>query len=438
MSPRFSFSEVFLRTQSDACLCGLAGDGQPLAFAMLVERHHAALIRTAARVGGTQRAEDAVQEALLRAWVALRSGTQVEHIPSWLHQIVRNSTLNQIARERGPTEPLPDELADPQRLGAALEARLLARDLLAQIAALPERQRTALVQTELGGRSRREIAADLGLSEGGVRQLVYRARSAVRVAMTAITPYPLAAWVARRSAGHGEVDRLVGMLPPTSSGRSGLLETLTAGGAGGGALLKGGAVLIAAGALGGGVAWHQLAVAPAHHRTVAPAHHRTVASARPAKAARRSPVATVAAVAPVGVAEAWHPALTAFRGTTITSSPRTSQSDRSKQSSPSSETVHRAGSDGNHQLADATPTSRAGSETTPVSSGSTGASDTSSPSKTNTTAGSGDSGSTSSGSGSDSGSGSPSGSAGSGSVDSSGSSTPDATAATSTTASGGD
>jgi RNA polymerase sigma factor (sigma-70 family) len=228
---------------------------------------------------------------LFRAWTGLRSGTQVEHVPSWLHQIVRNSVHNQIARDRGPTESLPDELADPQQLGSALDARLLARELLAQIAALPERQRIALVKTELEGRSRREIAEDLGLSEGAVRQLVYRGRGALRGTVTALTPYPLAAWVARRGVMNRGFDGVAGLIAPASPGRSGLVETLAAGSAaGGGMLLKGGAIVVAAGALGGGIALREITGAPRHRDTITFAQHATASEYRPA--------VTVVAVAP--------------------------------------------------------------------------------------------------------------------------------------------
>jgi hypothetical protein len=44
---------------------------------------------------------------------------------------------------------------------------------------------------ELEGRSRRQLAAELGLTEGAVRQLVHRARDAVRAAMAACVPFPL-------------------------------------------------------------------------------------------------------------------------------------------------------------------------------------------------------------------------------------------------------
>jgi RNA polymerase sigma factor (sigma-70 family) len=445
MSPRFSCSEAFLRTQSDARLCALAGDDQPLAFKVLVERHRAGLIRTAARVGGMQRADDAVQEALLRAWSTLRSGTQVRNVSSWLHTIVHNTTLNQIARERGPTEPLPDELADTRRL----DDRLPARDLLAHIAALPERQRTALVESALGGRSRHEIAGELGVSEGAVRQLVHRARGAVRTAMTAITPYPLAAWVARRGSGLRAIDRLQGIVPPTTSGRSSLLETLAAGStAGGGALLKGGAVLIAAGALGGGVAWHELSGA----------HHRSIAAVRRERAVPRPPVATRIAIASPGVAAGPRPPDTISGAATLTHPPR-SRHHHIRRAASSDGKHAGASGDRQHELAAEAPPTTVESSTgtgdaasqTPVAGGSTTPADRTGPSPArDSVSGSGtSSGTSSSGAGSDSASGTPvttssgagsdsaSGTA-SGSADSSSSSVSDVTGASGTTTSGGD
>jgi RNA polymerase sigma factor (sigma-70 family) len=287
----FSLSEVFLRTQTDERLCALAADGHAKAFTVLVQRHRGALLHTAGKVVGTQRAEDVVQEALLRAFRALAAGTRVAHFQAWLHQIVRNTAVNQLAGDLAQTGPLPADLADRASVGETFDDRLIAHDVLAQIAALPERQRTALVKTELQGRSRRDIAADLGLTEGAVRQLVHRARRAVRVAMTAVTPYPLAAWVAHRGAGPGTVEAFARIAPPPGSARTGVFEGLVVGStAGGGALLKGSATVIAVSALGGGLAWRTLTGAHSRHQM---AHHQPIAAtarrAAPAAPTRATP-----------------------------------------------------------------------------------------------------------------------------------------------------
>src|SRR5436853_5139524 len=51
------------------------------------------------------------------------------------------------------------------------------------------------------GRSREEIAASLGLSEGAVRGLVHRARTTLRAAASAVTPVPVATWAAGGGRG---------------------------------------------------------------------------------------------------------------------------------------------------------------------------------------------------------------------------------------------
>jgi hypothetical protein len=97
---------------------------------------------------------------------------------------------------------------------------MLARDTLAEVAQLPTRQQDALVQMAIEGRSRTEVAASMGLSEGAVRQLVHRARATVRSAVTAITPFPLARWLAggRSGSAAGLSDATVGAATASGAG----------------------------------------------------------------------------------------------------------------------------------------------------------------------------------------------------------------------------
>jgi hypothetical protein len=60
-----------LRLQSDARLVALARDGHAPAFAAIVDRYRGALVRYCARLLGSERAEDAVQQALLNAHIAM-------------------------------------------------------------------------------------------------------------------------------------------------------------------------------------------------------------------------------------------------------------------------------------------------------------------------------------------------------------------------------
>jgi len=74
------------------------------------------------------------------------------------------------------------------------------RDTLTGLASLPERQREALLRTAVEGRSQEEVARELGLTDGAVRQLVHRARTSLRSAASAVTPLPLATWFASSGA----------------------------------------------------------------------------------------------------------------------------------------------------------------------------------------------------------------------------------------------
>jgi len=151
----------------------------------------------------------------------------------WLHQIGRNATWKSAARAPRSVE-LPEGLVGSESPHDEVEGRMRVSAMVSEVSKLPERQRTALVQTALEGRSREEIAVGLGLSESAVRQLVHRGRSTVRAACTALTPGPMLAWAS--TPRHG------------SPLRERVAEVLAGGGAAGltGVVVKGGVVVVAA------------------------------------------------------------------------------------------------------------------------------------------------------------------------------------------------
>src|SRR4051812_38870922 len=187
---------ALLRTQSDARLAALARDGHERAFEAIVERYRRELLRHGQRVLGETRGEDVLQQALLAAWAALLRGDEVRDLRPWLHRIVHNTALNAL---RGGRDDFA-ELREAMQVGGApedeIERRVIVRDTLAALAQLPERQREALLRVAVQGRSQEEVAEDFGLSHGAVRQLLHRARTTLRAAATAITPLPVAGWLA--------------------------------------------------------------------------------------------------------------------------------------------------------------------------------------------------------------------------------------------------
>lgn len=229
--------KVLLRTQSDARLVALASAGHDRAFEAIVERYRRPLLRACRRILPEARAEDALQQALMAAWTALRRGDEVSDLRPWLYKVVRNTALNQLRVAGYDFDELVDTLAAADDPGDEIERRALVRQTLTAVAALPERQRDALLRTAIEGRGQDEVARDLGLTDTALRQLVHRARVSVRAAATAVVPLPLAAWLA---AAAPRAEPMAARIVELVAGSSGAGATLAK--AGTLAVLAGGAV----------------------------------------------------------------------------------------------------------------------------------------------------------------------------------------------------
>jgi RNA polymerase sigma-70 factor (ECF subfamily) len=166
--------------------------GDHAAFALLVERHLGATRRAAARIlGSMAEAEEVAQEAFLRAWRKApdwHSGGAAQ-FPTWLRRVLVNLCIDRQRRPANqPAANLPLDAAaeapDPAPDALALLARgEVERRVAAAVAALPERQRVALVLCHYEGASNAEAADALDLSVGAVESLLVRARRSLREAL---------------------------------------------------------------------------------------------------------------------------------------------------------------------------------------------------------------------------------------------------------------
>jgi RNA polymerase sigma factor (sigma-70 family) len=181
---------VLLRTQPDDRLAVLAGEGSKPAFEEIVRRHQGALVGFAAKIAPSARADDVVQESMVKAYLALQRGDRPDSPKAWLFRIVRNTALNE-RRDWREFDHLDENYDGVEQPPQAAERRGELRSLVKALGALPESQRTAIVQRELEGRGHDEIAASLGTSPGAVRQLIFRARETLRTGMGALIPIQL-------------------------------------------------------------------------------------------------------------------------------------------------------------------------------------------------------------------------------------------------------
>jgi RNA polymerase sigma factor (sigma-70 family) len=159
-----------------------------------------------ARYVGAADAEEAAQDALLRALAALRRGDQVGRPAPWLHVIARHVALNlRRARAARGECALPESIDAGSDGGLPAATRDRLNDVVAAVESLPPRQREAIVMRELEGRSYVEIAERLHSTPGAVRQLLHRARASVRQRAAGLLPWePLMRWVSSSGwAGSG-------------------------------------------------------------------------------------------------------------------------------------------------------------------------------------------------------------------------------------------
>jgi RNA polymerase sigma-70 factor (ECF subfamily) len=194
---------------NESKLLDAARGGNEDAFRRLVEPHRNELQAHCYRMlGSVHDADDALQEALLRAWRGLAAFEGRSSLRNWLYRIATNVCLDTIARrprralpvDHGPAAGPDDELGDPvlesvwiepyadESLGlqsgpAGPEARYEAREAveLAFIAALqhlPATQRAVLILRDVLGYSARETAEVLDTSVPSVNGALRRARAA--------------------------------------------------------------------------------------------------------------------------------------------------------------------------------------------------------------------------------------------------------------------
>jgi RNA polymerase sigma factor (sigma-70 family) len=188
LAPARLAGQSVLRTQSDERLVDLVRAGSEPAFEAIVTRYRRALLRYCARILPEERAEDAVQQTFVRAYDAMRESDAELRLRPWLYRIAHNTALNSLRDKALRHEELDESFDGVERPDQALERRMGLRAVLGAVQDLPERQREAILLRELEGRSYDQIAAELGVTGGAVRQLLNRARHSVRAAATAVTP----------------------------------------------------------------------------------------------------------------------------------------------------------------------------------------------------------------------------------------------------------
>lgn len=171
-------------------------------FALLVQRHQAALYRQARAMGmEPDVAADMVQEAFIRAWEGLDGCEDPARFRLWVGRILRNRCLDHLKRASNrKTVPLGSAmeafgragirgdtvLDDVESPSTVHERGLLGAAIAEALAGLSPEAREAFVLKHVEGRSYEEMTRITGASASALKMRVHRAREFLRDALDAL------------------------------------------------------------------------------------------------------------------------------------------------------------------------------------------------------------------------------------------------------------
>lgn len=154
------------------------------------------LFRLALRITANRsEAEDIVQETFIKVWNRREEWENIYSIEAFSLTVCRNMALDRIARKESANKPLdeadaatPDLAATPLQSLAQTDEEEWVMKLFNQ---LPEKLRSVMQLRDIEGKSYKEIAQVLGISEDQVKVNLFRARRRIRQQFDKIEKYGL-------------------------------------------------------------------------------------------------------------------------------------------------------------------------------------------------------------------------------------------------------
>ena len=135
-------------------------------------------------------AEDIVQETMIKVWGKRDSWDEIDNIEAFCFTICRNLSLDSVKNRRSQNQSLdespvekPDETFNPSEEAIEKDQVILVRHIIDQ---LPEKQRSCIQLRDFEGKSYKDIAQILEISEEQVKVNIFRARQTVKQRFAAI------------------------------------------------------------------------------------------------------------------------------------------------------------------------------------------------------------------------------------------------------------
>jgi RNA polymerase sigma-70 factor (ECF subfamily) len=138
--------------------------------------------------GDVERADDLVQETLLKAWDHLESFREGTNLRAWLFTILRNTYFSECRRRRREVEDRDGTKASELAVHPGQQGHLDMQDFRHALNRLPPDQREALILVGAAGFSYEEAAAVSGCAVGTIKSRVNRARAKLTSLLGVVTP----------------------------------------------------------------------------------------------------------------------------------------------------------------------------------------------------------------------------------------------------------
>ena len=176
------------KVYDEQTLVAQAQHGNRAAFSELVRYHREGVINVVYRMcGDVHLAEDAAQEAFIRAWQHLPSYQHRSPFRNWLYRIATNLALDMLRRERDMVDvdevQLRTHTKGPEDSMDQSERAVMVRTA---VLALPSASRAVLVLREYEGLSYKEIANTLGIPIGTVMSRLNYARGCLAKSLASL------------------------------------------------------------------------------------------------------------------------------------------------------------------------------------------------------------------------------------------------------------
>ena len=192
-------------TRSDVQLMLDVKAGDDASFNLLLQKYRTPLINFLYRmVRNTATAEDLAQEVFLRVYRARKQYSPSAKFTTWLFRIATNLALNSVRDNRhrqmdvSIDAPVEEESAAPLQLPTRemrIDEHMIERDraefIRRAIAALPEKQRVAVLLHKYEEMDYAEIAKILECSESALKSLLFRAYETLRVQLAPLVSQPV-------------------------------------------------------------------------------------------------------------------------------------------------------------------------------------------------------------------------------------------------------